>query len=227
MRAGGRDGAGHEAHPRADETADAGRPVGEGRPPRRRPSHQHLRNLAQYRTVTPALARQKLRREAPVRARGPSGALTALKCRTSKRRPVRSVTKPMAPTPMCTAGRFSSTGKRSAACLLRACGHRHHHSRDLGPPPHVHPRRPLGLARHRARLPRPPAGRLRDELETQGHPVNRKRVQRLMRQMGLSALYPKPRTSQPDIDPIRQPTVLFRVDSENARLSGTTPVNPA
>ena len=35
--------------------------------------------------------------------------------------------------------------------------------------------------------------RLRDELETQGHPVNRKRVQRLMRQMGLSALYPKPR----------------------------------
>ena len=39
--------------------------------------------------------------------------------------------------------------------------------------------------------------RLRDELETQGHPVNRKRVQRLMRQMGLSALYPKPRTSQP------------------------------
>ena len=39
--------------------------------------------------------------------------------------------------------------------------------------------------------------RLRDELETQGHPVNRKRVQRLMRQRGLSALYPKPRTSQP------------------------------
>ena len=27
--------------------------------------------------------------------------------------------------------------------------------------------------------------------------MNRKRVQRLMRQMGLSALYPKPRTSQP------------------------------
>ena len=30
--------------------------------------------------------------------------------------------------------------------------------------------------------------RLRDELETQGHPMNRKRVQRLMRQMGLRAL---------------------------------------
>ena len=39
--------------------------------------------------------------------------------------------------------------------------------------------------------------RLRDELETQGTPVNRKRVQRLVRQMGLRALYPKPRTSQP------------------------------
>ena len=39
--------------------------------------------------------------------------------------------------------------------------------------------------------------RLRDELEDQGHRVNRKRVQRLMRQMGLRALYPKPRTSQP------------------------------
>ena len=31
--------------------------------------------------------------------------------------------------------------------------------------------------------------RLRDELEVRGHPVNRKRVQRLMRLMGLSALY--------------------------------------
>ena len=33
--------------------------------------------------------------------------------------------------------------------------HRHHQPRDLGPPPHGHARRPLGLARHRARLPRP------------------------------------------------------------------------
>jgi len=39
--------------------------------------------------------------------------------------------------------------------------------------------------------------RIRDELETRGHRVNRKRVQRLMQQMGLSALYPKPRTSRP------------------------------
>jgi putative transposase len=39
--------------------------------------------------------------------------------------------------------------------------------------------------------------RVRDELEDRGHPVNRKRVQRLMHQMGLQALYPRQRTSQP------------------------------
>ena len=39
--------------------------------------------------------------------------------------------------------------------------------------------------------------RLRNELEVRGHTVNRKRVQRLMRQMDLTALYPRRRTSQP------------------------------
>jgi putative transposase len=39
--------------------------------------------------------------------------------------------------------------------------------------------------------------RLRDELAEHGHTVNRKRVQRLMRQMDLRALYPRQRTSQP------------------------------
>lgn len=38
--------------------------------------------------------------------------------------------------------------------------------------------------------------RIRDWLEDRGHPVNRKRVQRLMRQMGLTALYPKRNLSQ-------------------------------
>jgi putative transposase len=33
--------------------------------------------------------------------------------------------------------------------------------------------------------------RIRDWLEDEGHRVNRKRVQRLMRTMGLAALYPK------------------------------------
>lgn len=39
--------------------------------------------------------------------------------------------------------------------------------------------------------------RLRDELQAQGQAINRKRVQRLMRLMGLRALYPRRRTSQP------------------------------
>ena len=39
--------------------------------------------------------------------------------------------------------------------------------------------------------------RLCVELQQQGCRVNRKRIQRLMRKMGLRAIYPKPRTSQP------------------------------
>ena len=39
--------------------------------------------------------------------------------------------------------------------------------------------------------------RIRDWLQDEGYAVNRKRVQRLMRQMGIVALYPKRRTSQP------------------------------
>ncbi|MCU7904913.1 MAG: IS3 family transposase, partial [Candidatus Thiodiazotropha sp. (ex Epidulcina cf. delphinae)] len=39
--------------------------------------------------------------------------------------------------------------------------------------------------------------RIRDWLQDEGHAVNRKRIQRLMRLMGIAALYPKPRTSKP------------------------------
>ena len=39
--------------------------------------------------------------------------------------------------------------------------------------------------------------RLCDELQDRGHPTNRKRVQRLMRVMGLVAVYPRRRTSAP------------------------------
>jgi putative transposase len=39
--------------------------------------------------------------------------------------------------------------------------------------------------------------RLCEVLRQRGYRVNRKRVQRLMRQMGLRAIYPKPRTSHP------------------------------
>ena len=37
--------------------------------------------------------------------------------------------------------------------------------------------------------------RLTEWLRSQGHTVNRKRVARLMRKMGLAAIYPKPKTS--------------------------------
>lgn len=39
--------------------------------------------------------------------------------------------------------------------------------------------------------------RIRDWLQNEGHDVNRKRVQRLMQQMGITAIYPKRRTSKP------------------------------
>lgn len=39
--------------------------------------------------------------------------------------------------------------------------------------------------------------RIRDDLRDLGYPVNRKKVQRLMRLMGISALYPKANTSRP------------------------------
>jgi len=42
--------------------------------------------------------------------------------------------------------------------------------------------------------------RIRDWLQDEGHDINRKRVQRLMRQMGIRALYPQPRTSKPGKD---------------------------
>ncbi|MEP1216462.1 MAG: IS3 family transposase, partial [Marinobacter sp.] len=39
--------------------------------------------------------------------------------------------------------------------------------------------------------------KMRVHLERQGHRINRKRVQRLMRTMGIQAVYPRPRTSIP------------------------------
>lgn len=41
--------------------------------------------------------------------------------------------------------------------------------------------------------------RMSAHLNRQGYAVNRKRVQRLMREMGLQAIYPKPCTSRPDV----------------------------
>jgi len=39
--------------------------------------------------------------------------------------------------------------------------------------------------------------KIAETLRRQGHPVNRKRVQRLMREMGLEAIWQKPNTSKP------------------------------
>ena len=67
------------------------------------------------------------------------------------------------------------------------------------------------------RLPFYGSRRIRDELETLGHLVNRKRVQRLTRQMGLRALYPRRRTSQPGKGHKIYPYLLrgMRIDQPN------------
>lgn len=53
--------------------------------------------------------------------------------------------------------------------------------------------------------------RMADWLESQGHQVNRKRVQRLMQKMGLVAIYPKPRLSSAAKDHKIYPYLLRNV----------------
>ena len=50
--------------------------------------------------------------------------------------------------------------------------------------------------------------RIRDDLQELGYPVNRKKVQRLMRQMGIMALYPKRNTSRPGKEHKHYPYLL-------------------
>jgi len=66
--------------------------------------------------------------------------------------------------------------------------------------------------------------RLRDELEDRGHTVNRKRVQRLMRQMGLRALYPRRRTSQPGKGHKIYPYLLRGLTIERANQAWATDI---
>lgn len=54
--------------------------------------------------------------------------------------------------------------------------------------------------------------RMREHLRGLGHVVNRKRVQRLMRKMGLEAIYPKPKTSQRGVEHTVYPYLLRYVD---------------
>lgn len=53
---------------------------------------------------------------------------------------------------------------------------------------------------------------MKEALKRHGYEVNRKRVQRLMRLMGIEALYPKPRTSVPDTEHERYPYLLGNID---------------
>jgi len=54
--------------------------------------------------------------------------------------------------------------------------------------------------------------RLTAYLCQQGYRINRKRVQRLMHQLGLQAIYPKPKLSQPHPGPKVYPYLLTGVD---------------
>ena len=54
--------------------------------------------------------------------------------------------------------------------------------------------------------------KLRDYLIRQGHPVNRKRVRRLMQLMGLVSIAPKPNTSRPSPENKVYPYLLRRLD---------------
>ena len=54
-----------------------------------------------------------------------------------------------------------------------------------------------GMDRQYLKTPYYGSRRMTAWLRTQGHQVNRKRVQRLMRAMGLEAIYRKPNTSKP------------------------------
>jgi putative transposase len=51
-------------------------------------------------------------------------------------------------------------------------------------------------------------------LATQGQEVNHKRVARLLRQMGLMAVYPRPRLSQPGEQIVRYPYLLRGLNIE-------------
>lgn len=53
-------------------------------------------------------------------------------------------------------------------------------------------------------------------VRSHGYVINRKRVQRLMRQMGLFAIYPKPSTSKPHLAHRIYPYLLRELDITSA-----------
>jgi putative transposase len=65
--------------------------------------------------------------------------------------------------------------------------------------------------------------RMTAELQRQGYQVNRKRVQRLMQQLGLQAIYPKPKLSQKHPEHRIYPYLLRGVEIK----AGLTQMNPS
>lgn len=61
-------------------------------------------------------------------------------------------------------------------------------------------------------------------LRTQGQEVNHKRVARLLRQMGLMAIYPGPRLSQPGEQPVRYPYLLRGLSIERVNQVWSTDI---
>lgn len=65
---------------------------------------------------------------------------------------------------------------------------------------------------------------MREWLRTQGHPVNHKRVSRLMQVMGLEAIYPKPRLSQGNEQHRKYPYLLKGVKVETPNQVWSTDI---
>lgn len=65
---------------------------------------------------------------------------------------------------------------------------------------------------------------MRDYLKKQGHTVNRKRVQRLMRLMGLEAIYPRPNTSKPHPEHRIYPYLLRGIDINRSDMVWATDI---
>jgi putative transposase len=61
-------------------------------------------------------------------------------------------------------------------------------------------------------------------LNTEGYPVNRKRVTRLLRLMGLEAIYPKPRLSQPGAVSQKYPYLLRNVSIDRLNYVWSTDI---
>ncbi len=66
---------------------------------------------------------------------------------------------------------------------------------------------------------------MRNHLRRLGYKVNRKRVQRLMRLMGLEAIYPKPRTSRPHPEHKIYPYLLRGISIERANQVWTADIS--